>query len=144
MSAELRITIQGNNPPLWAIGDQSGTYFSYYENEHGEQWVAKLQSGILLISGLDIDWEVLQFTVDQVVAENNRILSQIVASTIIQTKSAPESATKSYLDTVVAQQREYIGKFPLADLVLGQGEMLWLLGVFNAVMPKLQGNKNDI
>lgn len=138
MSTELRISIQGKNPPSWAVGDQCGTYFSYYENEHGEQWVAKGDDGILRISGLDIDWEEFQLNAEQAVAENNRIVDQIVASKLVQTKGIPESASKSYLETVIARQREYIGRIPLANLVLGQGEMLWLAGVLDAVIPHLK------
>lgn len=138
MSAELRISIQGKNPPIWATGEQNGTYFSYYENVYGEQWVATVYDGILRISGLDIEWEEFQINAEQAVAENNRIVDQIVASKLLQNKGIPESASKSYLETAIARKREYIGRIPLANLVLGQGEMLWLAGVLDAVIPQLK------
>lgn len=89
LSAELCIRIQGENPSSWATGDQSDTYFSYYENEHGEQWVAKLDGQTLRISGLDIEWEELELNVEQAVAENNRIIDHIVVGTLIQSKDIP-------------------------------------------------------
>ncbi|WP_233695640.1 hypothetical protein [Paenibacillus profundus] len=138
MSAELRISIQGKNPPSWAIGDQSGTYFSYYENEHGEQWVAKLDGKTLRISGLDIDWEELSLNAEQAVAENNRIVDQIVAGTLMRSKDVPESVTKAFLDVVALHQRTYGGKHPLAHIMFGVGELLWLASVLNATIPRIK------
>lgn len=144
MSAEIRISIQGKNPPSWAIGNQSGTYFSYYENEHGEQWVAKLERNILRISGLDIDWEEIALTAEQIVAENTRVVDQIVAGTLMQSKDVSESAAKAYLDVVALHQRSYGGKLPLAQIMFGTGELLWLASVFNATIPKIKQLRGEI
>ncbi|MDR9852042.1 hypothetical protein RJP21_00340 [Paenibacillus sp. VCA1] len=138
MSAELRISIQGKNPPSWATGDQSGTYFSYYQNEHGEQWVAKLEGRTLRISGLDIDWEEIELNAEQIIAENNRILDQIVVVTMMQSKDVPESVAKAYLDVVAVHQRTYGGKLPLAQIMFGADELLWLASVLNATIPRIK------
>lgn len=138
LSAELRISIQGKNPPSWAIGDQSATYFSYYQNEHGEQWVAKLNRNILCISGLDIDWEEIELNTEQAVAENNRIIDQIVAVRLMQSEDVPESVTKTYLDVVALHQRKYGVQLPLAQIMFGAGELLWLASVLNATIPRMK------
>lgn len=142
MSAELRIKIQGKNPPAWATGDQSDSYFSYYENEHGEQWVAKREGEILRISGLDIDWKEYQLTVEQAIAEKNRIVDQIIICTLMQGKDIPESASKAYLEAAVTRVREYSGKMPLAQIVFDSGELLWLASVFNAAIPQMKSVMN--
>ncbi|TBL69780.1 hypothetical protein [Paenibacillus thalictri] len=138
MSAELRINIQGKNPPVWAIGDQSGSYFSYYENEHGEQWVAKIDDGFLRISGIELEWEQLQLTVEEAIAENNRIVDQIVAGTLMQSKDIPESVGKAYLEIAESHRRGYQGELPLAHLIFGSGELLWLASVLNTAISRMK------
>ncbi len=138
MSAELRINIQGKNPPSWATGDQGGTYFSYYENEHGEQWVAKLDRNILRISGLDIDWEEIELNAEQIVAENTRVVDQIVAGTLMQSKNVSEGVTKAYLDVVALHQQSYGGKLPLAQIMFGAGELFWLASVLSVVTSRMK------
>lgn len=140
MLAELRI--QGKNPPTWAVGEQKGSYFSYYENEHGEQWVAKIDGEILRISGLDIDWEELQLTVEQAIAENNRIIDQIVSVTLMQSKDIPEALGKAFLEMTVSNLRENRGKLPLAHLLFGSGELLWLAAVLGAAIPRMKGARD--
>lgn len=132
LSAELRIRIRGKNPPAWVVGDQSGSYFSYYENEHGEQWVAKLDGNILRISGLDIDWEEIELNADQAIAENNRINDQIVVGTLMQLKDIPDGIAKTYLEVAALHRREHSGGLPLAHIMFGSGELLWLASVLNA------------
>ncbi|KWX74820.1 hypothetical protein [Paenibacillus jilunlii] len=138
MSAELRISIQGENPPSWAVGNQNSTYFSYYENEHGEQWVARLDGKTLCISGLDIDWEEIELNAEQAVAENNRIVDQIVAVTLMQSKNVPESVTKAYLDVMALHQQTSGGMLPLAHIMFGAGELLWLASVLNATVVRIK------
>lgn len=138
MSAELRITIQGKNPPEWATGDQSSSYFSYYENEHGEQWVAKRDGEVLLISGLELDWEEYRLTVPQAIAEKDRIVSLIVAGTLSESRNIPESVGTAYLKGVVALQHENIGNMPLASIMFDSGELLWLASVLHAAIPQMK------
>lgn len=139
LSAELRISIQGKNPPDWAIGHQSGSYLSYYENEHREQWVAKLQEGILLISGLEIDWEVIELNIEQAISENDRIIDQIVAGTLLQTGKKHEKGTgEDFIASLTANLQGGYGRMPLLHIMFGFGELLWLASVFNAVIPKMK------
>lgn len=141
MSAELRINIQGVNPPAWTLGKQNYSYFSYYENEHGEQWVAKREGDILRISGLDIGWKEYQLTIKEAEAEYSRILDQVIARTLMQAKSIPESLSRTYLETAVARLRGYEGEMPLAEVVLDVSELLWLASVLNAAIPQMKLSK---
>lgn len=139
VSAELRISIQGKYPPEWAVGDQSGSYLSYYENEHREQWVAKLHKGILLISGLEIDWEVIELNIEQAIAENNRIIDQIVAGTLLQTGNKPEKGTtEDFIASLAASMQGGYRRMPLLHIMFGSGELLWLASVFNAAIPRMK------
>lgn len=112
LSAELRIRVKGENPATWATGDQSGAYFSYNENEYGEQWVAKREGNVLLISGLDIGWEEFRLNAEQAIAERDRILEQIIASAMIKEKYETKNMSKSALEMILARQLEYIRKLP--------------------------------
>lgn len=136
MSAELRIRVKGENPPAWATGDQNGAYFSYYENEYGEQWIAKLDGQTLRISGSDIDWEDIELSIEQVMAEHQRILNQVVATKLLQSKNAQADVVKDYLQTVAFGLQDYQGKLPLLDIVFGNGEMLWLAAVLSEVVSR--------
>lgn len=44
----LTFSLQGE-PPVWYKDAKW-----YYENEHGEQWIASVQDKYIIISGLDI------------------------------------------------------------------------------------------
>jgi hypothetical protein len=44
------------------------------------------------------------------VAENNRIVDQIVAGTLMQSKDVTESITKAYLDVAALKQGTYGGE----------------------------------
>jgi hypothetical protein len=88
LSAELRISIQGENPPIWPTCEQSGTYFCLLRECICRAVGAVVYEGILRISGLDIDWEEFLLNAEQTVAENNRIVDQIVASKLVQTKGS--------------------------------------------------------
>jgi len=43
------------SPP--EIDANKAEFASYYENEHGEQWIAICQDGLLLVYGGDAGWE---------------------------------------------------------------------------------------
>jgi len=45
-------------PPAWILGPRlPGEYRAYFENMHGEQWIASATSERLLFTGGDIGWE---------------------------------------------------------------------------------------
>ena len=44
-------------PPDWAYDPPSDARWHFYENAHGEQWVAVTSKDRLLVSGGDIDWD---------------------------------------------------------------------------------------
>jgi len=133
LSAELRISTQGKNPPSWATGDQSGNYFSYYENEHGEQWGVNLDGNTPRFPGPDINWEKHSLNAEQAVTENNRIVDQIVANVLMQSRDLPESITKAYLDVAALKKRPYGAELPLAKIMLGTGELL-LASMFHSAI----------
>lgn len=93
---------------------------------------------ILRISGLDIDWEEIELNTEQAVAEINRIVDQIVVVTLMHSSDVPESVTKTYMDIMVLHQRTYKANFPLAQIMFGTGELLWLASVLNGVVPKMK------
>lgn len=100
--------------------------------------MAKLDGKTLHISGLDIGWKEIELNTEQIGPENNRILDQIVAVTLMQSMNVPESDTKAYLFVVALHQRTYEGKLPLTQRVFGAGEILWLSSVLSAVVPKMK------
>lgn len=44
-------------PPTWVTQDDPNSRFFYYENRHGEQWVARADRTHFRFSGGDIGWE---------------------------------------------------------------------------------------
>ncbi|GIO61586.1 hypothetical protein J43TS9_31600 [Paenibacillus cineris] len=89
----------------------------------------KLDGNIIRISGLDIDWEEIELSTEQAVAEHYRIVDQITASILMQSKNVPDNITKSYLNVVALHQRTYGGRHPLAHIMFGTDELLWLVVV---------------
>ena len=61
------------HPPAWAQGEQQTTCW-YFENEHGEQWVAKVEDDLLLISGLDLGWEEISLTLLSALSTRGRLI----------------------------------------------------------------------
>ncbi|MGX6443620.1 hypothetical protein ACWM35_10440 [Neobacillus sp. K501] len=55
------VTSQGSTQPKW-----SSEATHYFENEHGEQWIAKSDGEQIVISGLDIDWKEIVLNYSQV------------------------------------------------------------------------------
>ena len=49
-----------DNPPEWAK-----EALWYYENIHGEQWIATIQNNSLVFSGLDIGWKEIKLSPQQ-------------------------------------------------------------------------------
>ena len=49
-----------DNPPEWAKDA-----LWYYENVHGEQWIATIQNNSLIFSGLDIGWKEIKLSPQQ-------------------------------------------------------------------------------
>lgn len=86
------------NIPQWFF-DEKGRK-SYFENTHGEAWVAVVRDDVFLFSGQDIDWEVHR----------------------IEKPNYEELAKKLRTPTSV-----FAG---FDGVVMNQGEMVWLLSLF--------------
>lgn len=134
MTIRLPIANKTKNPPAWAVGDQTDNSFWYYENEHGEPWVARCEGDKLFISGLDISWNEFEFTVEQAKAEKERLGLIVAASELatIHPKLAEimkESAITRSLSTKTC---------PLGTIILDPGEQLWVLSVLNAALPRME------
>ncbi|MFM1654030.1 hypothetical protein ACI7RC_18300 [Brevibacillus sp. B_LB10_24] len=133
-------SIEGENPPFWAIGEQNRRFW-YYENEHGDQWVAKLDNDILLISGLDIGWKEIELTLDQAEAEIERITERLLLLSISKIPNLGEKFSRSYMENVAARPTS-VQKLPLSEWILNNGEMLWIASVLTAVIPEMKWKKD--
>ncbi|TKI54547.1 hypothetical protein E8L90_03305 [Brevibacillus antibioticus] len=132
-------SIEGKNPPIWAIGKQN-IRFWYYENEHGEQWVAKLDKETLKVSGLDIGWKEIELTLEQVEAERERITERLLLLSISKIPNVGETFARSYMETATTRQTS-VQKLPLSEWILNNGEMLWIASVLTAAIPYMKWEK---
>ncbi len=55
-AASNRHTASCGTPPAWLAEPQKGLR-SYFENAHGEQWIAEATKDRLLLTGGDVGWE---------------------------------------------------------------------------------------
>lgn len=134
-------SIEGKNPPIWAVREQNHRFW-YYENEHGEQWVAKLDNDILKLSGLDIGWKEIEFTLEQAEAEKERITERLLLLSISVIPNFGETFVRSYMET--ASTRQYsVQKLPLSDWILNNGEMLWIASVLTAAIPEMKWKRRS-
>ncbi|MEW8979267.1 MAG: hypothetical protein AB2385_12750 [Symbiobacterium sp.] len=134
MTIRLPVANRTKNPPAWAIGDQTDHQVWYYVNEHGEPWVARCEGDKLLISGLDVSWEELELSVEQVRAERERLGLLVAASQLAAVHPklaqimAESASTRSFSPHTC----------PLGMIVLDPGEQLWVLSVLNAALPCME------
>ena len=88
-----------DNPPSWAKDA-----LWYYENVHGEQWIATIQEHSLIFSGLDIGWK--------------------------EIKLSPQQAVDAYSVMMGQAHRDVdYENNPLSDWILDKGERLWVASV---------------
>ncbi|WGV58361.1 hypothetical protein QIH01_23210 [Brevibacillus brevis] len=132
-------SINGKNPPNWAIGKQN-IRFWYYENEHGEQWVAKLDKETLKVAGLDIGWKEIELTLEQAEAERKRITERLLLLSISKIPNVGETFARSYMETATTRQTT-VQKLPLSEWILNNGEMLWIASVLTAAIPYMKWEK---
>jgi hypothetical protein len=60
-SVENLHTKQCGSPPAWTMASrQASELRAYFENVHGEQWIASATPGRFLLSGGDTGWETVQ------------------------------------------------------------------------------------
>jgi len=130
-SVQLHTTDNGKSvPPSWATGDHGNLQCWYYENEHGEQWVARREKGLLRIAGMDIGWSEIHLNSDQVSAEKERLQKEIL---LRQIATVPE--LKSMLETIaktVAANLDLSIEYPLSKWIFNEGEMYWLVSVLQS------------
>lgn len=127
-------------PPIWATGDQTRGFW-YFENEHGEQWVAKRTNDELVVAGLDIGWKEISFTLEQVLKETKHIVQYIATGKAPQPTLPPRP--KDVPEEVYAQvaasleSSEVSVPFSVGGWILDEAEILWLLAVFQAALPSM-------
>lgn len=142
MSNEFSVNLQsidGKSPPSWALGVQK-QHFWYYENEHGEQWIAKREKDVLRISGLDIDWTEIVIMLEQAVAELERVTNLYILQTLSK-KPEHQNLSESYSKYVTSKKVSF-REFPLAKWMLDEGELLWTASVLKAAIPVMQWERN--
>ena len=118
-------------------------YVWYFENEHAEQWVAKREKDILRITGLDIGWKEITLTLEQTIAEANRLKQFLVFKTLStkpQFKTVTEQLIDSFRMSAATTDREI--KYPLADWIFNDAELYWLVSVLEAAIPNMEWYRN--
>lgn len=139
MTKNFSIGLQGDDQPDWAYG-QHKNYVWYFENVHGEQWVAKRDEDILRITGLDIDWNEIVLTLEEAKAEVSRLKEYLIIETLRtmpQYNTVTEQLIDSYKMTAVTATQSNI-KYPLADWIFNNAEIYWLVSVLEASIPLME------
>jgi hypothetical protein len=126
VSREVRLTLEGDNVPGWAVGDQSSRYW-YFENDHGEQWVAKLDGELLRISGLDVGWKQVELSFEQVMAERERLGKMLAVA--FGLPNCTEDIATAYAKLGGQLIREQGSQYPLSRWIYRTEEILWLCSV---------------
>ncbi|WNS42071.1 hypothetical protein [Paenibacillus sp. MMS20-IR301] len=135
-TTNVKLRLQRDNAPTWALGEQEHSYW-YFENEHGEQWVAKREADQLYISGLDIDWEQYRLTLEEANEELERINGILAAKFLSKIPELGELDKKNLMEAIVVRQRQFT-KLPLARLILDTCELLWVAAVLEAAIPGME------
>lgn len=136
MSHAMWIELQGENPPIWAVGQMRSSCW-YYENRHGEQWVAVRKGDTLWISGLDIGWEEISLTVKQAEAEADRIRDLISAQAFLRIPGIREILGKTCTEASEVRRLDS-QEYPLEAIILDSGELLWVFSVLQAAIPAMK------
>lgn len=111
---QLIINLEGN-PPSWAYGEKSRNIW-YYENSLAEHWIATVEDNKIKITGLDIDWRVIELDLEMAKKEKERLRSQVEADSVLPTVDK---------------------NLPLSQVIFNKGEMYWLIGVLENAIIKL-------
>jgi hypothetical protein len=120
-------TIKGEkNPPKWA---SKATH--YYENEHGEQWIAHIEKGILYVSGLDIGWDVMKGTLEDV--KDYLEIKEEVA--ILANK---KNFDIGYAQILLKRKADN----PFGEYSLNQGETKWFEAVIESALLHMEYYEN--
>jgi hypothetical protein len=130
------LKLQGDDAPTWALGEQNYHYW-YYENVHGEQWVAKREGDMLKISGLDIGWQEVHLTLEEAKGERERIQTMLAVSVLMQLPDMNKAVDKRFMDLAVSRQRK-LSELPLAQWLLNTGELFWAASVLEAAIPSME------
>ena len=112
---QLIINLEGN-PPSWAYGKKSMNIW-YYENSLAEHWIATVEDNKIKITGLDIDWQVIELNLEVAKREKERLVSQVESNSVLNTVDKD---------------------LPLSKIVFNIGEMYWLLAVLESGIEKLE------
>ncbi|WP_121616655.1 hypothetical protein [Virgibacillus halodenitrificans] len=100
---DLNISLQES--PCVSIPEWANEATHYFENEYGEQWIATTKGDKVLISGLDIGWDIFRLDSEEAIAESTRLSS----------------------GKIVEGQN-----YPLINLVLNESEKFWMLTVLKS------------
>ena len=104
----------GGTPPEWINGPRlPREHRSYFENEHGEQWVASATPDRLLFTGGDLRWEEHKIE-----------------------KPDYQQLIQNLLVMFTAEFRGVDKDIGFDGVLLNQAERFWLLGVCSAAQTK--------
>lgn len=130
----------GTSPPAWVLAAKAAPRFWYYENEHGEQWVAKLVNEVLLISGLDIGWQEIRLSLEEAEAELQRISDYLVLGKAKLPATLPDVPDEVYRQVAASfQGKEFpFNAFTIGGWTLEKGETHWLASVILSALPVMR------
>ncbi|HWL25790.1 MAG TPA: hypothetical protein VNR38_18915 [Ureibacillus sp.] len=103
---DLTYKLQGD-PPVWYKEAKW-----YYENIHGEQWIATIEDNHVIFSGLDIGWK--------------------------EMKGTPQQAEEAY--KIIFGEIEQNKENPLTKYGMNTGELLWMASVLSVAMSSFASN----
>ncbi|MFD0588014.1 hypothetical protein ACFQZE_08360 [Paenibacillus sp. GCM10027627] len=138
-ASNVKLRLQKDNVPLWALGEQDHSFW-YFENEHGEQWVAKREADTLYISGVDIDWREFHLTLEEAYGERERINTILTAKLLSGIPELGEFVGENYVGVLAARQRQFV-KLPLSQLIMDTCELLWVVSILTAAIPGMEWDR---
>lgn len=122
-------------PPSWAQGTQD-MYFWYYENEHGEQWVAKILGNELVVAGLDIGWEELRFDLVEIEGYLKLCRRYLNSRNLLLQSRIPDLVEDTRFRS---QHRDSLLDVPtIKGIILNDPELFWLISIMTAAQLPLR------
>ena len=118
-------TNEGTLPPKW-----TSDAMHYYENEHGEQWIAKCNGEKVFFAGLDIGWEEIVLN-----------YSQVIEYIEFQKEVRLATSQKKIVELIEKWRKN---ENPLSNWILNQGEKYWVLAVLHSAKSRMEFHNQDL
>lgn len=96
----------------------------YFENEYGEQWIAKCDGDNIIIAGLDIGWK-------EIVLNYSQVMEYLEFQ-----EEARLATSEKKLVALLEKWKQ--SENPLSKWMLNQEEKYWMLAVLHSVKTRMQ------